>query len=131
MARTKSNRNRRNKIRNYINDAKDKCVICGESEKCCLDFHHIEPSKKSFNIRDLVKRRTSLTVIRNEVEKCCILCSNCHRKVHYNLIDLSEYLDMGQFMGGGQTDGDNTDDSGVPNNDGLSGTHTSPKLYAP
>ena len=83
MPRSNSNKNRRNKIREYVNERKEKCLVCGESEKCCLDFHHIEPAEKSFNIRELIKKRTSLLVIQKEIDKCCVLCSNCHRTVHY------------------------------------------------
>lgn len=57
-----------------------KCRICGYS-KClaALDFHHVETWLKDFTISD---RMTSFEVIRSELDKCELLCANCHREVH-------------------------------------------------
>jgi len=55
------------------------CKYCGEKDVCCLDFHHI--SNKSFTISE----RTSWICeenLMNEINKCIVLCSNCHRKIH-------------------------------------------------
>lgn len=68
----------------------NKCAICGgEFEDCCYDFHHINPLEKNFAIssgntngaRDWLR-------IRDELKKCVLLCSNCHRLVHNNFIEL-------------------------------------------
>jgi hypothetical protein len=63
-----------------------KCEVCGEDETCCLDFHHIDPSQKDI----LVSRAIVYTVkrLQKEIAKCKVLCSNCHRKVHANIITL-------------------------------------------
>lgn len=54
------------------------CHTCGESDPDCLVFHHINPKDKSFNIR--VNRKWSQ--IQKEIDKCVVLCANCHAKVH-------------------------------------------------
>jgi predicted HNH restriction endonuclease len=69
---------------------KSPCIICGESEPVCIDFHHINPIDKEFTIgKHRGKSRESLS---KEISKCVCLCANCHRKVHAGLIDLHDYI---------------------------------------
>ena len=56
------------------------CAHCGENDYRCLDFHHIDPSTKSFSIGNQEAR--SFQSILKEIQKCIVLCSNCHRKEH-------------------------------------------------
>ena len=70
--------------REYKKDKK--CVICGENEQVCLDFHHVNPNHKDVEVSKLQYSTYSQKKIINEIEKCIILCANCHRKVHANLI---------------------------------------------
>jgi hypothetical protein len=63
------------------------CVVCGENEPHCLDFHHIDPKDKIGGIADL----KTVQAIAIEVPKCVVLCANCHRKVHANLLDIQGY----------------------------------------
>lgn len=66
-----------------------KCNICKESESVCLDFHHIDETKKVFDISQKVGK-VSLASLNEEIKKCICVCANCHRKVHkYGLV---EYL---------------------------------------
>ncbi len=60
-----------------------KCEKCGESHISCLDFHHIDPKTKKYSISRLSFSSYSLKTIKEEIEKCIVLCSNCHRKEHY------------------------------------------------
>lgn len=59
------------------------CIRCGENHPATLDFHHRDPSSKvaavSEGVRDGWKRERILA----EIEKCDVLCANCHRKEHY------------------------------------------------
>lgn len=73
--------NRRNSIKQFLNNIKKKgCNICGENDIACLDFHHIKD--KEYTISQLVNTE-NMTKINKEINKCIILCSNCHRKLHY------------------------------------------------
>lgn len=58
-----------------------KCSKCGYS-KCldALDFHHVDPNKKLYNIGGL--HNTTKKNILIEVKKCILICSNCHRELH-------------------------------------------------
>lgn len=58
------------------------CKLCGESHPACLDFHHRDPNEKEFTIA-LAVARASLTRIQTEIAKCDIICSNCHRRLHW------------------------------------------------
>lgn len=57
------------------------CKRCGEKRHWLLDFHHSDPSQKEFCISDAI--RNKYETILPEIEKCDVLCSNCHRDWHY------------------------------------------------
>jgi len=75
----KLRKERRAWLLNY--KAKSKCVVCGEDNPACLDFHHKNPKEKDI----LIGRASaySLDRIKAEVKKCVIICANCHRKLHF------------------------------------------------
>lgn len=78
----------------FIDSKKIPCVKCGEKRIRCLSFHHINPSEKEFTIGKV--RKSSLSKIEQEINKCICLCLNCHHEFHYlnNAIGitLDEYL---------------------------------------
>ena len=47
-----------------------------------LEFHHINPEDKIYDVKVLMTRRWEL--IKEEIDKCILLCSNCHRELHWN-----------------------------------------------
>lgn len=57
------------------------CKKCGENRFYLLDFHHRNPEEKDYTISD--NSRASLETIKKEIDKCDVLCSNCHREWHY------------------------------------------------
>ena len=77
--------------RRYLDDIKNQsgCVLCGESELAVLDFHHRREEDKSFNLSGAACAK-SLERLRAEVEKCAVVCANCHRRVHAGLATLGE-----------------------------------------
>ncbi len=60
------------------------CTRCGESHPATLDFHHIDPSNKEFTISHGVRSCFSGDRILKEMEKCIVICSNCHRRLHWD-----------------------------------------------
>jgi hypothetical protein len=78
----------------YIETFKKECAKCGDTRKYVLDFHHKKPSEKDFTIGQL--KKGSLDLIKKEVEKCVVLCANCHREFHHlekiSNITLDKYL---------------------------------------
>lgn len=64
-----------------------RCVICGfDTYSCSLEFHHTDPSEKDKNFEHL--RNWSWDRIIVELDKCKILCSNCHHAVHAGLLNI-------------------------------------------
>lgn len=81
-------KNWRQKIKEQLIEYKGgKCFSCGYN-KCtaALEFHHLAPEEKDFGIRHKIQ---SVEKIKKEVDKCALLCSNCHREVHAGLITLT------------------------------------------
>jgi hypothetical protein len=59
------------------------CVDCGEKHPACLQFHHRDPSLKLANINRMVILKRSRQLLLSEIEKCDVLCANCHAKRHW------------------------------------------------
>lgn len=59
------------------------CAICGY-DKCiaALEFHHVNPKDKKFSVRysEISRKDDSIA---EEINKCILLCSNCHREMHF------------------------------------------------
>lgn len=57
------------------------CVLCGYNKYIgALEFHHKDPSEKELDWTRLVNR--SQAIIDRELDKCLLVCSNCHRELH-------------------------------------------------
>jgi hypothetical protein len=58
------------------------CTKCGYNKYIgALEFHHLDPTKKDFTIAH--RRHTNFNdEIRKELDKCILVCSNCHREIH-------------------------------------------------
>lgn len=72
---------RRNVVRNllfkYLKN--NPCVDCGEMDFALLQFDHIKGNKVA-NISRMVQQGLSWGVILNEIEKCEVVCANCHHR---------------------------------------------------
>ena len=58
------------------------CIHCGEDDNVVLDFHHREGTIKEFGISEGLRRYSWQRVL-DEIEKCDVLCANCHRRHHH------------------------------------------------
>jgi transposase len=81
-------RRRRRVKRMLVQEAGGKCHACGY-DRCirALHFHHLNPADKSFGL-SLRGVTRSLAHARSEVEKCILLCSNCHAEVEAGIRDV-------------------------------------------
>lgn len=59
------------------------CARCKEDHPACLSFHHTDPKTKKYTVADMPNRGCSVALIKKEIEKCLVLCHNCHAKLHY------------------------------------------------
>ncbi|MEK6859761.1 MAG: hypothetical protein AABX54_03010 [Nanoarchaeota archaeon] len=75
---------RKIEVKKWFNNYKFnlKCSKCSENHPAVLEFHH-NTKNKEMNISDMTHNGYSKERIQREIEKCIILCSNCHRKEHY------------------------------------------------
>jgi len=84
-------RNRQNKIDAKEWKSKLYCVSCGENYIQCLDFHHLDPTKKDKNVSSLIGSYNIKSVI-SEASKCVVVCANCHRKIHSNILQITNLM---------------------------------------
>lgn len=77
----------------FTKEVKDKltCSKCGENRHWVLDFHHLDPETKEDNVSNLLAKGSKKKLLK-EIEKCIVLCSNCHRDLHYQEKQASEVL---------------------------------------
>lgn len=79
---------------------REKLKICsveylgGECKHCsykkslaALEFHHLDPSEKEFNLSKMGSK--SWDAIKSELDKCVLLCANCHREEHERLRNIN------------------------------------------
>ena len=64
-----------------------KCSICGYNKYYgALEFHHLDPNMKENGKQAITNIKKEF--LYEELDKCVLLCSNCHREVHANLIQI-------------------------------------------
>lgn len=61
--------------------AHEGCLYCAESDPVCLDWHHRDPAEKHNDLSTLAGMSASWARIVAELEKCDVVCANCHRKL--------------------------------------------------
>lgn len=90
IARVRANdkRYRREVVRLIAEFRANGCALCDETESCCLTAHHLDPSKKEFEVGGAISKRISPNRVRTELVKCVCLCANCHAKVHAGVVTL-------------------------------------------
>lgn len=80
---------RRRKLKAMVVEYRgDKCVMCGY-DRCisALDLHHLDESQKEFGLSARGMTR-SWAKIKEEADKCIVLCANCHREIHAGFTQL-------------------------------------------
>jgi hypothetical protein len=68
--------NRRN-IAHYLRA--HPCIDCGEADPVVLEFDHVRGEKKS-TIAEMLRNARKWSAIQEEIEKCEVRCSNCHKR---------------------------------------------------
>ena len=61
------------------------CAVCGY-DRCAINlvFHHVDPTQKSFSLSSHTTK--SLASYRAEMEKCVLVCANCHGEIEAGLV---------------------------------------------
>ena len=81
-------KNRKKHIREWVRQLKEgmscvKCGLSGMENAWALEFHHKNHKDKDTIVSSLVSAGSSKKRIMAEINKCDVICSNCHRKEHY------------------------------------------------
>lgn len=73
----------------------ESCQICGYNRcDAALEFHHIDPRKKDVSWGTIRSQIKSLETILKELQKCVMLCSNCHKEIHYGDLELPKHVKL-------------------------------------
>ena len=100
----------------FLDAQKHQCAKCGDTRIYVLDFHHINSDDKDFTIGKLKKKDCS--ILQQEIDKCVVLCANCHREFHYlekqNNITLDDYLNNGASPNGREHGSDPWSEGSIP-----------------
>lgn len=82
---------RKNTKERIIESMGGECVCCGyKKSTAALELHHIEPLEKEFAISSVLANCISWKRIVDELRKCVLVCSNCHKEIHFCDRDLPE-----------------------------------------
>lgn len=73
------NRNKRF-VLDYLSN--NPCVDCGEQDLVVLEFDHVSGTKRG-NVTALMRARCSLETLKEEIDKCEVVCANCHKRRTY------------------------------------------------
>ena len=79
------NYERRRKTREWLQQYKQelRCNRCGYDKAIALQFHHTDPNSKEYCIAEAVHRAWSVKRLQVEIDKCEVLCANCHIEEHH------------------------------------------------
>lgn len=73
------------------------CANCGRTDSPVLTFHHKDPKTKMFNIAEWICGKAGYGAmtwdeVKTELDKCTVLCFNCHRLVHNEKKELKDFI---------------------------------------
>jgi hypothetical protein len=63
-----------------------RCIHCGLRDWRLIDFHHMNPDSKRFDLSRAAKKRVCLATLKRELRKCIPVCLHCHRIIHIECV---------------------------------------------
>lgn len=88
---TQKNRGLTRKL-NFIRSRGGKCTICGyDKNLAALVFHHTDPSRKEFKMDMRSRSNRTLDRVVDELDKCILVCRNCHAEIPNPHLDLANF----------------------------------------
>lgn len=78
-------KNRRKMLREWFLTLKKKlkCEQCGQRHPATIAFHHNDPEQKEISLANACSCGFSKDQILKEIDKCTVLCHNCHSILHW------------------------------------------------
>ena len=79
---------RRNTVKTFLRKLKGitRCIHCGLRDWRLIDFHHMNPDSKRFDLSRAAKKRVCLATLKRELRKCIPVCLHCHRIIHIECV---------------------------------------------
>lgn len=75
----------------FVQKSGGKCSVCGYNKNLsALVFHHLNPDEKRLDLDMRTFGGNSYELIEKEVDKCVLLCSNCHMELHHPQFNIGE-----------------------------------------
>lgn len=66
------------------------CAHCGYAKNLAsLTFHHLDPSKKKYNLDARSLSSAPMKLLEEEIRNCLLLCHNCHQELHHPELTIS------------------------------------------
>lgn len=89
---------RRKTTRALVDDhlSQHPCVRCGERDIRVLQFHHRNPKTKQHAVGFMISKAMSWDLIKAEIDKCDVMCSNCHIRHHHEERVMNESVKRGR-----------------------------------
>jgi len=70
-----------------------RCSRCGYADNLsAFHFHHLDPSKKGFRLDLRAISNRKIDAVLREVDKCILLCANCHAEHHNPRLGMPDLL---------------------------------------
>lgn len=78
-----------------INELGGCCSKCGYKKNIsALEFHHVNSYDKKFNVDLRTFSNHNIDIIRKELKKCVLVCSNCHQEIHNPHLDMENVVNL-------------------------------------
>jgi len=77
----------RNKVKVLEYLLEHPCTVCGENDPIVLDFDHLDRETKFKEVSRMLSGHYSWKKIFEEINKCRVLCANCHRRHTYSQLN--------------------------------------------
>lgn len=74
---------RKREMREWVRTLKTNCNRCPYDNPVALVFHHSDPSQKDISIAEAIGKGWGKQRILKEIEKCEVICANCHHVEHF------------------------------------------------
>jgi hypothetical protein len=88
------------KIYKWVDDYKAAagCAHCGTKDMRCLQLHHRDSETKKRSVAQLIGKGYIFKTVKTEVDKCEVLCANCH-SIHHHEERRSGSWGAGKYIG--------------------------------
>ena len=84
LCHNKTRSEKKREVKRFVNKIKKDltCKECGFDNPHALQFHHVDPNTKKKAVAELISSGYNKDAVQKEIDKCIVLCANCHLIMH-------------------------------------------------